>query len=75
MNKFKWLSKFNVKMPFEYYIVSAFTTLKNKHYSSIEKIRLELESTSDDLILEKYIDCLNYYILFELFKRSDKNGI
>lgn len=48
-------------------IVLAFKILQAKHIASINKIRTELQSTSTELILEKYIDCLNYYILYELY--------
>lgn len=47
-----------------------FVILQAKHIASINKIRLELESTSTELILEKYIDCLNYYILYELYDKT-----
>ena len=47
-----------------------FVILQAKHIASINKIRLELESTSTELILEKYIDCLNYYILYELYVKT-----
>jgi hypothetical protein len=45
-----------------------FVILQAKHIASINKIRLELNDTSTELILEKYIDCLNYYILYKLFR-------
>ena len=52
---------------FNQIIEVGFVILQAKHIASINKIRIELESTSTELILEKYIDCLNYYILYHLY--------
>jgi hypothetical protein len=52
---------------FNQIIEIGFVILQAKHIASINKIRIELESTSTELILEKYIDCLNYYILYDLY--------
>jgi hypothetical protein len=52
---------------FNQIIEVGFVILQAKHIASINKIRIELESTSTELILEKYIDCLNYYILYEMY--------
>lgn len=52
---------------FNQIIEIGFVILQAKHIASINKIRIELESTTTELILEKYVDCLNYYILYEMY--------
>jgi hypothetical protein len=47
-----------------------FVILQAKHIASINKIRTEIIQTSKELIIEKYVDCLNYYILYELYLRA-----
>jgi hypothetical protein len=50
--------------------VLGFVILQAKHIASINKIKNDIDNSSIELILDKYIDCLNYYILYETYVRA-----